>query len=318
MRRALTICSLLLAAAAPARGQVRPAPDRAPASKPEELRVVVARQIQQQTGIPVRIGALRYQIFSSSFVGREIEAGPRGRPLLRLPGLRVKLALLAGGHGVNLDSVEVKGAQLRVPASWLGRPLGRRNVQRISVRRVAVGATLVELVGAGRAWLKGVQLSVSGLVVPVVSARKPPRLRGRFTLRARSGQAWGVELSNVAVTGVLDGARIRITAASANLLGGQLRGKGTVSLGRRGLGKVDLKGQATLQLAPASRGPQHTGKVRLRGAGRGRMLLSGHLRGGPKLRPRRGGLGKGAPRVKLKLRLGRQRLRGTLSRWRLR
>ena len=284
--------------------------------KPEELKQLVARRIQRQTGIPVRIADLIYNPFNSTFSGKKIEAGPRAAPLLSLAQIKLKIVLLPSRPGISVANIEARGLRLRIPASWLGRrSIELRSYRRVSLRRGNLSNARVQVWGGSKgalATLEGVQLSVSKVSVPALRKGRPIRLSGGIWLTAKRLVSDGLVLSGIALQGSLAGSRLQVKQLAARLLGGPMLLSGHVGLP----GEVDLAGKVKLRPWGAA-GPTLEGPVRLRGKSLDRLTLSGKLSAsGPVLKQH--GRGTGPLPVKLRVKLGRRWLKGRLSRWRIR
>jgi hypothetical protein len=155
----------------------------------------VARRLSDSIGEPVQIGELRVDLLGTSFHAREVQVGPRGRPLLSLPRASVKLRLKTarqGGGDAPLLRAEVS---LRAPSGSLwGLPLsgvrldgwltaGRLEVERLTLGLLGGSFTLAGVLasagrGRGSVRLKG------EAVVPRSGSRGP--LKGRIWLRGKS------------------------------------------------------------------------------------------------------------------------------------
>lgn len=306
----LLIASLLiacsLAAGSPALAQPQP-------KKQEELRHVVARRIRQATGVKVRIGGLTYNVFNSTFVGKKISAGPPNKPVLRLGGIKLKMELLADRPGTTVANLEATGMQARVGVKYLGRSLMSTH-KMVTVRRGSISGPRVAVVGPRGPQIvaKSVHLFVTNLVVPVIRRGSNPQLSGEVRLTVRSLEIGGQVLTGLALTGKLKGASVVIKKATVTFMNGPV-----IISGRIGLdGAVDLIADVTL-LPWGARGPTIEGKVRIKGVHPQRLTLSGNLKTGKKLKRRRG-RARSAPSIKLRVRVGRSRLGGTLKRWRIR
>jgi hypothetical protein len=281
----------------------------------EELKEVVARRIKRATGLRVRIHDLVYEVFTSSFVGKGIEVGPKGRPIVRIPDLRAKLVLFSSRPGTTLAKVRARGPSARVPSGWIERPYRYTLYRSVSVRAVEISDAKVTVLldRRGRVELSGIQLKLLGLKVPKTKAGRAPAMSGAITLKIKRVSFAGLELSDLTLEGRLDGKALRVRRLVAGAPGGRVSLKGSIGLGpaRGGLGPFDLSGAAS--------GPALKGTVKLAGPSLARLVLEGKLdlQRGKKV-PRRGGT-RGAPAsLRLKLRLGKRTLGGTLRRWRVR
>lgn len=288
--------------------------------KQEELKEVMARRIQRATGQPARIHNLVYQVFTSTFLGQGIEVGPRGRPIVRIPRLRVELVLFSKTkheRGATFALVDVRGPVVTIPASWIERPY-RRAMRQATVRLATVkdGRLTIRLKGGSVVVLSGINLRLSGLRVPATPAGKAPHLAGKVSLKVAGLSLPGLTLSNLFIDGELAGGSLKITRLTCDLPGGAANLAGTIGLGgARGFGPVALAG--TIKARPfGEAGPQIEGQVKLEGRLADKLTLSGQLATpGYKGRlPRRGGTKK-APPMSLKMRLGKRRLRGSWRRW---
>jgi len=311
VRRALALAALpalaLLAS---------PAVADPPGPEPEELRVVVARRAPALTGTPVRIGELRYELIGSRFVGARIAAGPRGHPYLKLPSLIVELALLSGG-GRTIASIEADGAQASIPGEWLGRALPRRARGALTVKSVKVcGARLTIRLGEGRrpVLLEGVELAITDLAISAGSANDPLRATGKLKLSVRRATLGVLELQRIAVQGKLEGDKLSVEVKVAGM-GGKATLAGVVGLGER-LGPIDLKGQVEVRPGGAA-GPRVWGPLSLKGKSAEALSLEGKLRSAGELEARKG-REELPPLLRMRLKVGKRELRGTLADWQLR
>jgi hypothetical protein len=263
----------------------------------------------------VQIRDLVYEVFTSSFVGKEIEVGPRRRPIVRIPDLRAKLVLFSSRPGTTLAKVRARRPSARIPAGWIERPYRYTLYRPVSVREVEISEAKVTVLldRRGRIDLTGIQLKLLGLEVPKTRAGRAPAMTGAVKLRIKRVALAGLELDQLTLEGRLDGRALRVKRLVAGVPGGRVSLKGSIGLGpaRGGLGPFELSGTAS--------GPALRGTVKLAGPHLGRLLLEGELerRGGKIKLPRRGGA-KQAPALRLKLELGKRTIRGTLRRWRVR
>jgi hypothetical protein len=303
----------LVAAQIPAETRAQP---RSAGQPPEELRQLMARRASRLTGVPVRIGELNYNIFSSTFQGRRIEVGPRGRPLLRLPRLTLKLDLLSSIDGLSVPRIEAPGAAAALPDGWISRSLSLRTQRGVSVALLRSTGARLKIAGprGTTLTLRDVTLVLRRLRAPRLRPGRTPSLRGQLSLRAGGGSVGGLPISRLVLEGRLAGRQLRITRLALRLLGGSLTLAGTLSLRGLGPGKLRLSGVAEIPV-PGSRG-KLKGRVRLSGPSPAALTLSGRLRG-PSPARRRGTL-EGNARVRLRVVLGRRRLSGTSNRWRIR
>ena len=273
---------------------------------------MVARRIRQATGVPVHIGDLVYNVFNSTFNGKAIVAGPPKRPFLRLKTIKVKMELMADRPGTTVGNIEATGMRARVKVKFLGQPL-IRTYKMITVRRASVGGR-VEVVGKKGAQIvcEGVTFSLANLVVPVTRWGQPPRLSGTINLTARRLTIGGQTFTNLTLAGKLKGGRVLIKRANASFLGGPAVISGHIDLDST----VDLTADVTLRpWGPG--GATIAGKVRFKGSyGKG-YAVTGKLKTDGKVRRRRGGT-RSAPPFKLRIKVGKRRLTGTLHRWRVR
>ena len=305
------MAACVLMVASPVMAQETPPRSARPGvKKQEELRHVVARRIRQQTGVPVRIGDLVYNVFNSTFLGKKIAAGPPRRPFLRLEKVKLKMELMADRPGTTVANVEATGARARVAVKYLGRPL-MRAYQMLTVKRGLISGPRVAVVGPRGPQIscKGFHFSVANLVVP---PGRSPQMSGEVWLTIRSMAVGGHLISGLALKGKLRGASVIISRVTASFMGGPITLSGTVELG----GAVDLTGDVALRPWGAN-GPPLTGKVSIKGPSPHRLTLSGSLTTRKPLRRHRGAL-RSAPEIKLRVRIGKRRLGGTLKRWRIR
>lgn len=136
-----------------------------------------------------------------------------------------------------------------------------------------------------------------------------------LTLKAQQGELAGIAFSHLTLRARYDGRRLQVKDLSVSMLGGTVKLVGSLRLRRGRLGALTFKGRAAVRpLAPEE--PSLEGKITLGGPSLKRLTLSGRLRASSRL-SRRQGKEPGAPRVRLRLRVGRRRLQGTLQRWRL-
>lgn len=314
---ALALAALASLAAHSSRAEPQPGAAR-PAPEPEELRVVVARRARELTGTPVRIAELRYELIGSRFVGAGIEAGPIGNPYVKLPNLVVELALLAGGGGRTIASVEATGPRVSIPGEWLGRALRKGRAHgALTVRSVKIrGGRITIRLGAGRApfVLEGVDLSLSDLVIPAGAAGDPFRASGSVKLVVKRATLGDLALSRLVAQGKLSGDTLSLELQLAGL-GGNARLAGKLALGAE-LGPLELKGSTELRPAGAA-GPRVWGPLSLKGKSLEAILLEGKLRSEPQLEPRRG-KAELPPLLRMRVKVGKRELRGTLTDWQLR
>jgi len=152
-----------------------------------------------------------------------------------------------------------------------------------------------------------------GLGLPGTTAR-PHDLS--LTLKAQQGELAGIAFSHLTLRAQYDGRRLQVKDLSVSMLGGTVKLVGSLRLRRGRLGALTFKGRAAVRpLAPA--GPSLEGKITLGGPSLKRLTLSGRLKSTSRV-GRSSGKSSGAPRVRLRLRVGRRRLQGTLQQWRLR
>jgi hypothetical protein len=317
---ALALGALFAIASPWSRAESRPRVEAKPA-EPEELRVVVARRARQLTGAEVRIGELRYELIGSRFVGSQIEAGPRGKPVLKLPNLIVELALLGGGAGRTIASIEASGSRISIPAEWLGR--GIRTLSghgAVTVRKVTLrGGRLTVRPGAGggrgsAVILDGVDLDLADLVIPAAAAGDPFRASGSLKLSVKNATLGGLALRKLTVQGKLEGDRLTVELKLGGL-GGSIRLAGKVGIGAR-LGPFDLKGHAAVRPAGAA-GARVWGPLVLTGKSIEALSLEGKLRSTPQLEAQRGS-GSAPPLLRMRVKVGKRELRGTPADWQLR
>jgi hypothetical protein len=286
---------------------------------------VVARRVRALAGVEVRIGDLRYEILSSRFVGRDIEAGPRASPYLRLPSLTVELALLSGLDGRTVNSIEASGARIAIASGWLGRKLRQRAHRALNVRAARLTRARIALAcdGGQQIVLDGVDLVVSDLVLPPAEEGAPLRASGALRLKVQRVLIGSLVLEGASAEGKRAGDRLELKLRARGL-GGKILLAGKVGLGSR-IGPLELKGSADLKPAGAD-GPRVWGAVSLRGKSPSAVVLEGKLRSSAPLAARVGGRASGASGGKLegpsllqlRVRVGRRELRGTLDDWRLR
>jgi hypothetical protein len=312
---ALALAALASLAAPSSRAEPQPGPK--PSAEPEELRVVIARRARELTGTPVRIAELRYELIGSRFVGAGIEAGPVGNPYVKLPNLVVELALLAGG-GRTIASVEASGPRVSIPGEWLGRALRKGRAHgALTVRSVKLrGGRITIRLGGGRApvVLDGVDLSLNDLVIPAGAAGDPFRASGSVKLVVKRATLGELALHRLVAQGKLSGDTLALELQLAGL-GGNVRLAGKLALGAE-LGPLELKGSTELRPAGAA-GPRVWGPLTLKGKTLEAILLEGKLRSERELEPRRG-KAELPPLLRMRVKVGKRELRGTLTDWQLR
>jgi hypothetical protein len=314
----------VLAVAAPAHGQAPEAKNPgskkdAPRKKPpEDLGKLFARRIERATGVKVRIRKLVYEVFTSTFVGRGIEAGPAGRPLLAIPELKVELVLLAKGPGTTVAMIDAHKPRIALHARWARRPYRFPNPTPATVRvaRIRKGRVTIHVDG-GTIALSGVDATIRNLRVPAFKAGEAPALRGEIRLGASEVKVGSLALAGLRLEGQLAHKELRVRRLRLGLPGGEVTLSGTVGLGggKTGPGPVTLSGPFKVALRDG-KGPALQGTLRLTGKSLSRLTLAGQL-GPPAALPRRGGL-EGAPPLDLRMKAGKRRVRGTLRRWRVR
>ena len=297
----------------------KPPPNKAGAQKPEEeLGTMMARRIQRAIGVKVRIRDLVYDLFTSTFVGKGIEVGPPKRPHLKLPHLKLKLVLLAGGPGATVALVEVRRPRATLQLRWIDR-FYRFSVHQPTTVRVGrlTGGRLTLGTGAGKIQLRGLNVTVKNLKVPVSKVGVPPALTGTVKLEAGQIKVGSLELGRLVLSGKLDRSRLVVDRLTLGLPGGEVTLGGTIGFGdaRNGPGPFALIGPFTATLGEGATVAVLRGKLALKGPTMQKLTLSGKLDG--KGLPRRGGI-KGVPALDLRLRVGKRSLRGTLRRWRIR
>lgn len=317
MKRFAALALAALASLAAPSSRAEPQPGPKPSAEPEELRVVIARRARELTGTPVRIAELRYELIGSRFVGAGIEAGPVGNPYVKLPNLVVELALLAGG-GRTIASVEASGPRVSIPGEWLGRALRKGRAHgALTVRSVKLrGGRITIRLGGGRApvVLDGVDLSLNDLVIPAGAAGDPFRASGSVKLVVKRATLGELALHRLVAQGKLSGDTLALELQLAGL-GGNVRLAGKLALGAE-LGPLELKGSTELRPAGAA-GPRVWGPLTLKGKTLEAILLEGKLRSERELEPRRG-KAELPPLLRMRVKVGKRELRGTLTDWQLR
>lgn len=274
---------------------------------------MVARRVRQLAGVEARIGALRYELLSSRFVGSDIEVGPGRQPLLRIGDLTLELSLLSAGGVLKVQRLEATGLQARLPGAWLARAIALRPHRAALVRSGTVTGE-VHLVGdAGTAVLSGVEIGVRDLELPEAAEGDRFHAGGQVTLRARRLTLGRLTLERLLLEGRFRDSRLVIERVQAEVLGGKLDLHGRLGLTGARPGPLELRGALTLR--PGDGAPL-VGKIRLSGRTLAALKLEGSLRG-PSPAPASGGLVP-APNVRVLLRLGRRQLQGTASSWQVR
>lgn len=143
--------------------------------------------------------------------------------------------------------------------------------------------------------------------------------RGKVEAAASGVAAGGLEVAEASLAGALSGAGLRIQRMRASGPGGEASGAGKIALADGRVGAVALAGEAVLRPSGEPDGPALEGKWRLRGKGLKRLMLSGRLSGDAVLPRGKGSLGAPAGvRVRIKVKLGKRRVTGSLRRWRVR
>ncbi len=308
----LAACSLAPSrtlAQAPKQGRA----NKSGVNKQEELKHVVARRIRQATGVPVRIGDLVYNVFNSTFRGKKISAGPSRLPFLRLKTIKLKLELMADRPGTTVSKLEATGMRALVHTRYMKRPLMVNTYKMVTVRSAAVSGRVTVMGRRGpQIVCEGVHFSVTNLVIPVTRYGRRPSLSGDIRLSVKSIDIGGQVLTGVALTGKLDGPKVVVKSATATYLGGRVSLSGQIGLP----GVIDLRGDVSMRpWGPG--GPDVVGKVRIKGPGVDRLVLTGRLTTNRNPKRRSGTSGSALP-IKLQVRVGKRKLRGTLRRWRLR
>ena len=122
----------------------------------------------------------------------------------------------------------------------------------------------------------------------------------------------GQTLTNLSLTGKLEGDRVVIKRSNASYLGGPVVISGQIDMDS----SMDLIADVTLRPWGAG-GASVAGKVRVRGSyGKG-YAATGKLATNHKIKRRRG-RARNAPPFKLRIQVGKRRVTGTLNRWRIR
>jgi hypothetical protein len=319
----LALALAVLWAAGPAHSQAPKdkngdAAKKPPKKQPEELRKLVARRIERATGVKVRIRKLVYELFTSAFVGKGIEAGPPGRPHLVIPDLRVELVLLAKGPGTTIALVDVRRPRINLRGGWARRLYRFANHRQATVRAARIRKGRVTLNADDFAVkLSGVNVTIRNLHVPTFKPGAAPALRGTLELDARKVRVGKLELDGLRLEAKLAKKQLEVERLRLGLPGGEVTLTGTIGFGggKTGPGPVALSGPFKVALRDG-KGPALEGTIRLTGRSLNRLRLAGKL--GPTASlPRRGGL-EGAPPLNLRMQSGRRRVRGTLRRWRVR
>lgn len=281
--------------------------------KTEELRDLVARRIQRATGQRVQIPYLAYNVFTSTFIGKRIEVGPKEQPYLHVPKIDVEMVLLSDAPGTTVARIEVVKPKVILPLAWLHKPFRYQVYRPVTVRvgTLSDGRIAIQYAKGRELRLQGAHLTVSNLRVPVTAAGRAPRLSGALTLRAKAVVLRdGYQLKALLAKGRLEEGRLTLEQISADSPDGPLALKGNITIGgRRGIGPVDLSGEVSLAWGDA--------KVRIRGRSLARVGVTGRISPRSKSVPRRGGL-VGVPPLRLRLGVGKKTLRGTAERWRIR
>jgi len=316
--RVLVVILLVHVSGRPATSQAPPAgKGTGKGQAAEELGQVVARRIEEATGVKVRIGKLIYEVLTSTFVGRDITAGPRKQPYLVIPHLKVELSLFAKGPGTTVVLADVRRPRIRARQRWIEHiyrfPVGQSATIRLG--RVRQGEVTIEL-GDSDLRLEGVNVTVKNLRVPTSRAGAAPALRGDLRLTAAKVKVGTLELTGLSLQGTLADKQLEVKRVALGLPGGEVSLSGTIGFGdgKTGPGPFALTGPFSLRLGGPS-SPALAGMVQLAGPTMRRLGLAGKLAGATP--PRSGGL-KGAPALDLRMRVGRRRFRGTLRAWRVR
>lgn len=278
---------------------------------PEELRVVMARRFTEHTGVPLSIEALQYNVFTSTFAGKGIRVGsPRGTRL-RMGSLELKASMSGLPRG-EFERLKVTGVRGKLPGRRLVAPPPVRPGRAVAVGRAVVEVERLVFTGKGgaAATLEGAVIKVDGLSLPATGDLR--KARGSVYIAARQLTVGEVVMSGLVLEGTLGQGRLKITSLAVVVAGGIVDLSGRLELKKGGLGGLDLAGIVVVSADGAL-----TGKVRLHGKTLTRLQLSGALKGDLKPSPR-AGKAKAAPPVKLKVKLGRRRLTGTLKSWRIR
>jgi hypothetical protein len=308
---------VVLASAQPKR-QFRPPSTETKAKKTEELQDLIAQQIQRQIGVQVRIKDLVYNLFTSTFTGTGIEAGPRKAPLLRIPKIQVKVELLSeSGVDRTIAKIDIVGPHATLDTTKLEKTMGG-NYQSVHIRhlRIAKGKLTLRF-AAGRLTLTGIDGYLKGFRALRWPSKGRPDLAGDLRMTVDS-VSWSKQpLGKLLLTGRLNKDKLLLESFVLNGPDYQARLNGTASFGRWGtlLGAIQLSGTVQLNLGPQIQTAK--GKIRVEGKTPRQLKLFGTLKTSSHKLPSRGGI-KTAPSLYLRLRINNKRLRGTLKRWRLR
>lgn len=287
---------------------------------PQDFKQSLIDHIQAALGTEVRIKDIRYEILNSKFVCRDIEVGPKSKPLLRLPLLTLEMALLAAGQGTTVPSILAQGAQAHLPAATFERPFQYRSHRPLAIRslKITQGQLTIQAINGSSIQLRNATLELTDLELRPDRSRLGAAIKGALAIKATGFQVGAIEFAELEVEGKFSGNKITVTRLLVDGMGGKTQLSGTIGFKNGRLGNLRLQG--TTKLHPfAAEEPKVWGSVKLAGRTIGNLSLTGKLKSSASLPLSISNSPAGlAPSLKINLKIGKKTLTGNLAKlvWR--
>lgn len=285
---------------------------------PEQLKNMLTERVRQATGLDLSVGTLNYEVFTSTFVATDVEAGHNKHNYLQLGTLRIEASLAAGADGaVMLPQIEGRGGQIDLPSAWFGlvpQNPGNRPVK-VGLVRFSDVNVQVSFDRGRKLKCSGAKLEISDLNIASAARGKIPPVTAKIKLSAEKLALGDLNLTDVELAGSLGKGNLTITYLRGKLLNGKVDLKGQVRLAGGKWGVVKLNGQADVRLVDDNNA-KITGVIKLKGGSLMKLSLEGDLKSSVKLASRKNE-DPVAPLLPLKIKIGSQTLTGSLANWQL-
>jgi len=263
-------------------------------SVPQDFSITLGQQLEKVLGIPVRIGQLSYDLFTSTFNLKGFEIGSKQAPWAQIPFARISHRLMAQ-DGIDISRVEIRDPIIRVHTRWFDFPLNSKALGKLSLEKLRIQNGYLYLLGAldKLQWVFN-EVSIEGehIQVQVRSKTRRIMIKGSFSLKAQlkiAQESWGPIILRGNFKG--DSLEVEEFALESPQLTFNLMGR--VGMARGKLGPVRLMGKGNFQNDAF---PKGAGDIKIIGTSILKSIMSVHIQSGGKIRILRKAIAKVLPK----------------------